>query len=93
MLASGFLAVLGSGELDLPTAGIMSAALLLRALTIAGVWRLEIPAPLVAALAAGYFLFYAADVQWLSRAFIPATVHMLFFVAVIKILTAQSARD
>ncbi len=93
MLASGFLAVLGSGELDTPTAAIMIAALLLRALTIAGLWRVRIPAALVAALAAGYFLFYAADYLWLSRSFIAATVHMLFFVAVVKILTASTPRD
>jgi transglutaminase-like putative cysteine protease len=71
----------------------MSGALLFRALMIAGLWRPEIPAPLVAALAAGYFLFYAADYAWLSRTFIGATVHMLFFVAVVKILTASSTRD
>jgi len=93
MLASGFLAVLGSGELDAPTATIMLAALLLRALMIAGVWQPQIPAPLITALAAGYFLFYAADYLWLSRSFIAATVHMLFFVAVIKILTAATPRD
>lgn len=93
MLASGFLAVLGSGELDTPTAVIMVAALALRAFTIAGLWRVRIPAGLVAALAAGYFLFYAADYLWLSRSFIAATVHMLFFVAVVKILTASTPRD
>lgn len=93
MIASGFLAVLGSGELDAPTVAAMSVALVLRALTISGIWRVRIPAPLVAALAAAYFLFYAADYLWLSRAFIAATVHMLFFVAVVKILTAASPRD
>lgn len=93
MLASGFLAVLGSGELDTPTAVIMVAALALRAFTIAGLWRVRIPSGLVAALAAGYFVFYAADYLWLSRSFIAATVHMLFFVAVVKILTASTPRD
>ncbi len=93
MLTSGFLAVLSSGELDVSTVAIMSVALLLRALTIAGIWRVRIPPVLVTALAAGYFLFYAADYFWLSRSFIAATVHMLFFVAVVKILTATTARD
>jgi protein-glutamine gamma-glutamyltransferase len=93
MLTSGFLAVLGSGELDTPTVAIMSAALLLRALMIAGVGRPQIPSALVTALAAGYFLFYAADYAWLSRSFVAATVHMLFFVAVVKIVTASTLRD
>ena len=93
MLASGFFAVLGSGELDVPTIAIMSAALLLRALMIAGVWRPRIPTALIALLAAGYFPFYALDYLWLSRSFIAATVHMLFFVAVVKILTAATPRD
>ncbi|MEO5925791.1 MAG: DUF3488 and transglutaminase-like domain-containing protein [Bryobacteraceae bacterium] len=93
MLTSGFLAVLGSGELDLPTIAIMCGALLFRAMMIAGIWRPQIPAAMVAALAAGYFLFYAADYAWFSRSFIAATVHMLFFVAVVKILTAETPRD
>jgi transglutaminase-like putative cysteine protease len=93
MLASGFLAVLGSGELDLPTTAIMSVALLLRVLTITGIWCPQIPAPLVTALAASYFLFYPLDYLWLSRTFVAATVHMIFFVAVVKILTAITARD
>ena len=93
MLAFGFLAVLGSGELDLPTAIIMSAALLLRVLMIAGVWRPQIPAAVVTALAAAYVVFYPADYLWLSRSFVIATVHMIFFVAVVKILTATTARD
>lgn len=93
MLASGFLAVLGSGELDTPTVAVMSVALLLRAGALAGLWRVQVPAALVTALAAGYFLFYAADFLWLSRSFIPATVHMLFFVAAVKLLTAVTSRD
>jgi transglutaminase-like putative cysteine protease len=93
MLASGFLAVLGSGELDGLTVAIVCGALVVRALMIAGVWRVRVPVVLVTALAAGYFLFFAADYFWLSRSFIAATVHMLFFVAVVKILTASTARD
>ena len=93
MLAFGFLAVLGSGELDLPTAVIRSVALFLRGLMIAGVWRPHVPPPVVTALAAAYLVFYPIDYLWVSRTFVDATVHMIFFVAVVKILTATTARD
>jgi len=38
-------------------------------------------------------LFYPADYLWLSRSFVAASVHMLFFVAVVKIVTASTPRD
>lgn len=93
MLASGYFAVLGSGELDLPTAAIMFAALCARALYIAGVWHFEFPPRLATFAAFAYLAFYPADVLWLSHSFLTATVHMIFFVAVVKILTASAPRD
>lgn len=93
MLASGYFAVLGSGELDLPTTVVMAVALLLRTLTLAGLWRLDVPPVVVNAAAAVYILFYPLDYLFLSQSFIVATVHMIFFVAVVKLLTARTARD
>jgi transglutaminase-like putative cysteine protease len=93
MVASGYFAVLGSGELDWPTAALTLAALCLRALAIANVMWFEIPPKTVAVLTLAYVLFYATDYFFLSRSFLTATVHMIFFVAVVKLLTAKTPRD
>jgi protein-glutamine gamma-glutamyltransferase len=93
MVASGYFAVVGSGFLDLPTVAAAGAALLLRALLIAGVVRLHLSARAVAAVTAAYMAFYPIDYFFLSREFLGATVHLVFFVAAMKILTAATSRD
>lgn len=93
MLASGYLAVLGSKALDPPTAVLAGVALLVRALAVAGVLRFEIPPSWVRLSAAAYFLFYPVDYFLLSRSFIAATVHLVFFIFIVKLLTAGTRRD
>src|ERR1700689_166065 len=93
LLASGFLAVVGSGYLDTPTTVITAMALIVRALIAAGLLRLELPSGVVTAVTLAYVGFYPIDVFFVSRAFIPAAIHLVFFVAVVKILTAQTDRD
>jgi transglutaminase-like putative cysteine protease len=93
LLASGFLAVAGSGYLDAPTVVLTSAALIIRALMVAGVVHFEPPPIIVTALTLAYIGFYPVDYFFISRAFIPAAIHLVFFVAVVKILTARTNRD
>jgi transglutaminase-like putative cysteine protease len=93
LLTSGFLAVVGSGYLDTPTTVITAAALFLRALITAGLLRLELPAGAVTAVTLAYVGFYPLDYFFISGSFIPSAVHLVFFVAVVKILTAQTNRD
>src|SRR5580658_1870774 len=93
LLASGFLAVVGSGYLDTPTTVITAVALLVRALIAASMLRLELPPGVVTAVTLAYVGFYPLDYFFISDAFIPSAVHLVFFVAVVKILTAQSNRD
>src|SRR5580704_5169221 len=93
LLASGFMAVAGSGYLDVPTIALTSAALLIRALLVAGVVRFDPPPAIVTAVTLAYIGFYAIDYFFISRAFIPAAIHLVFFVAVVKILTGHTDRD
>lgn len=93
LVTSGYLAVAGSGYLDAPTIVLTAAGLALRALLIAGVFRFEIPDRVVTWAALAYIVFYALDYFLISRAFLEATVHLVFFLAVIKILTARTNRD
>ena len=103
LLASGFLAVAGSGYagLDLPTILIVGIALLLRAAAAAGLLRLNIPAGVVTAVTLAYVVFCPFDYFLLSPAYTagenllipPAVLHLIFFVAVVKILTAKTSVD
>src|SRR5437660_2920469 len=90
LLASGYLAVVGSGYLDLPTILLTAAALILRGLLVSGVVHYEIPSRVVAAITLAYMGFYPLDYAFLSKAFLPATVHLIFFIAIVKVLTAST---
>src|SRR5579863_6290347 len=93
LLASGFLAVVGSGYLDTPTTVITAMALIVRALIAAGLLRLELPAGVVTVVTLVYVGFYPVDYFFISESFIPSAVHLVFFVAVVKILTGHTNRD
>ena len=93
MLTAGYCAVVGSGYLDWPTAVLALLGLCARALAVAGVIELEPPPRVVAALAIGYMGFFPVDYYYVSGTFLSATVHMVFFLAVLKMLTARTPRD
>ncbi len=93
LLASGFLAAAGSGALDWPTMLWTAAGLLLRALMAAGWVRFRIPPRWVTALTLAYLAFSPLDWLLLSRSFVPAAVHLVFFLAVPRLLSARTGRD
>src|SRR5437764_5212563 len=93
LVASGFLAVAGSGYLDAATLWLTSAGLLLRALLILGVVRFVISERLLTVATLAYAGFFPLDYLFLSRGFLEATVHLIFFLAVMKILSARTNRD
>jgi transglutaminase-like putative cysteine protease len=93
LVASGFLALAGSGHLDPATIAITASALLVRALLIAGVLDFEFSGAAANWLALACIVFYGVDYQFLSRDFIAATVRLVLFLASIKTLGASSSRD
>ncbi len=93
LVASGYLAVAGSGYLDTATLVLTGAGLVLRALLIAGVVSLRIPEATARLLAISYVVFFGIDYGLLSRNVLSATVHLLFFLAVTQILLAKTGRD
>src|SRR5207237_2838161 len=93
LVASGFLAVAGSGYLDTATTLLTTAGLLLRAAMTVGWVRLDISDRAVTILTIAYIGFYPLDYQFLSHDFLTVTVHFVFFLAVVKILTAKTNRD
>jgi len=93
LVASGFLAVAGSGYLDQPTLALTTAGLVLRALLILGVVRFHLSERFLTVATLAYAGFFPLDYAFLSRGFLEATVHLVFFLAVMKILSAKSHRD
>ena len=93
MLAAGYFAVVGSGYLDWPTATLTLMGLCLRGLMVAGIVEFEFSNRLVALITLGYILFFPIDYFFISGAFLAATVHLVCFLAVLKVLTAKTNRD
>ena len=93
MLATGYLAVLGTHTLDWPTAVLAFAALFTRALMAAGLVRVRLEARVTTALAFLYFAFFPVDLYYVSHSFLAAIVHMIVFLGGLKLLTAATPRD
>jgi transglutaminase-like putative cysteine protease len=93
MLASGYFALLGTGFLDWPTAYITFAALVARALMVAGIAKFDLPSRAVAALTIAYAGFFPLDYLYVSRSLLSAMVHLILFLAVVKVVTAKTTRD
>lgn len=93
LVGSGYLAVAGSGYLDTPTIMLTAAGLLLRGLLIYGFLQFDISERSSTLITIGYTGFYILDYFVLSREFLTATVHLVFFLAIMKILTARTNRD
>lgn len=93
LVASGYAGVAFTGYLETPMLIFMGLALLARALQIFGVIRLVLSARLVEICALACIVFYPIDYFYISRDFLLATVHLIIFLAVLKILSARTPRD
>lgn len=98
MLGAAWCALAGSGFLtehpqDLLFLAAAGAALLWRALAVAGLVRPPASPRWANAATVAYLLYYPADYLWVSRDFLKATLHLVFFVFLIKILVARTPRD
>lgn len=98
MLGAAWCALAGSGSLsqdlqDLVFLASAGAALIWRALAAAAAVRLPDSARAFNAATLACLAYYPADYLWVSRDFLKATLHLVFFVFVIKILSARTPRD
>ena len=93
MLGAGYGAVVTTEALDFWTAFPAGAALVVRFLMIVGAPGLRVSEGLATVLAVAYIGFFPIDYLYLSREFLPATVHLVFFVASVLVLKARSMRD
>jgi hypothetical protein len=93
LLASGFLALAGSGFVDPITICVIAGALLTRALLVTGVIRVETPPRAVTAVTIAYIGFYPVDYLFISHSFLHATARLILFLAAVMALTANTDRQ
>ena len=93
LLASGYIALAFAGALDL--AGLLggAAALVARFAQLTGLMVFTIPERWANLATICYLLFVPADYLLLSRDPLRTTVHLIVFVAAIKVLSARTPRD
>ncbi len=93
LLVTGFVALMGTNKLDLPSLALVIPALLLRACLLLMHKEFTLPERWTTYLTMVYFAFYAADYFYFSRSFISATVHLVLFGLVIKLFSVRRDRD
>jgi transglutaminase-like putative cysteine protease len=93
LLAIGFATLAFTGSLDLPTLLLVSAALLYRGYLIWQGRQALLPAFWTTSLTLGCAAFYLADYLLFSGSFLKATVHLVLFVMLIRLFSAQKDRD
>ena len=93
LLVMGFVALMGTNKLDLPSLALVIPALLLRGYLLLMRKSLVISERWTSYLTIVYFAFYAADYFYFSQSFINATVHLVLFSMVIKIFSVRRDRD
>jgi protein-glutamine gamma-glutamyltransferase len=93
LLFTGFGTLASTGGLDTVTVLLVSAALLFRGYLLATRRILLIPERSISALTLGYGGFYLLDYFLVSGAFLGATVHLVLFVMVVRLFSAQRDRD
>ncbi len=93
LVFTGFGTLAATGGLGGITVLLVSAALLFRGYLLAKrrVWL--IPERWTTVLTIGYAAFYLADYFVVSAAFLGATVHLVLFVMVVRLFSAQRDRD
>src|SRR5215469_1808108 len=93
MLLTGFGTLASTGTLDLATVIVAGAALLLRGYLLARRQSWLIPEKWTTSLTLAYVAFYLIDYFLISGAFLSATVHLVLFVMIVRLFSAQRDRD
>ncbi len=92
-VATGFVTAASTRKLDVPTVLVVAVALGVRALGFLGLLRYSLSPVTVNRVTIAYFFFYAFDYFFVSRSFVDATAHLVFFVLIIKLFSARTNRD
>ena len=93
LVASGYLAIVTGGMLDLPATVLTGLALLARSLMVFGWLKWTPPTRFEGIAGICYLAFFAIDWYFLSEDWIAAPVHLLLFLGVLRLFTAKTPRD
>jgi transglutaminase-like putative cysteine protease len=93
LVLCGFVTLVSTGGLDVPTVLLVGTALLFRGYLLVTRRTLLIPEGWTTTLTLGYSAFYLADYFVFSGVFVSATVHLVLFVMVVRLFSAKRDRD
>lgn len=93
LVLTGFGTLASTGGLGLTTVLLVGAALVFRGYLLAARRSFLIPERWTAVLTLGYAAFSLADYFLISSGFLNATVHLVLFVMVVRMFSAQRERD
>ncbi len=93
LIFTGFGTLASTGRLDLATVIIVTAALLYRGYVLARRQEVLLSERWTNILTIACVAFYIADDFFISRAFLGATVHLVLFVMLVRLFSAQKDRD
>jgi transglutaminase-like putative cysteine protease len=93
LVLTGFGTLASTGGLDFPSVVLVGLALLVRGYFLAVRRAVLIPERWTTYLTLTYAVYYVADYLRLSGSFLGATVHLMLFGMVVRLFSAQRARD
>jgi protein-glutamine gamma-glutamyltransferase len=93
LVLCGYLAMLSTGTLDLYSSVSVSVGLVYRLVALAGLLPARFPGWLVGGMTGFAILLYPFDIVYWSGDFIQATVHLIFFLAVLKLVSTSDTGD
>lgn len=90
---TGFATLAGTGKIDVLSLVLVTGALAGRALLLFHRRQVTIPERITNYVTLLYIAFYGLDYLFISRQFIPATVHLVLFSLMVKIFSVHRDRD
>lgn len=94
LIFTGFGTLASTGRLDTPTVVLVTAALLYRGYALSRRWGTALLSERwTNLLTIGCVVFFVADEFLISRTFLSATVHLVLFVMLVRLFSAQRDRD
>jgi transglutaminase-like putative cysteine protease len=93
LIFTGFGTLASTGGLDLPTVGIVSIALLFRGYVLARRRQFLLTERWTNLLTIACVAFFIGDEFLISKAFLTALVHLVLFVMLVRLFSAQRDRD
>src|SRR6266498_3845887 len=93
LIFTGFGTLASTGQLDSPTVALVSPALLYRGYVLARRHQVLLNARWTNLLTMGCVGFFIADEFLITKTFLQALVHLVLFVMLVRLFSAQSDRD